>query len=79
MGRPKDSKNPPNFATPLKPAGLSAAASIEWDRLLGEIEASGLQITPAHRAAISLAATIAADITDSWAAVQKDGAYGMGL
>ena len=77
MGRPKNSKNPPNFATPLKPKGLSAAA--EWDRLISEIDASGLQVTPAHRAVISLAATIAADVADAWAAVQKDGAYVMGL
>jgi len=79
MGRPKNSKNPPAFGAPGKPAHLSPVASAEWDKLIGEIEASGLQVTPAHRAAISLAATIAADIADSWAAVQKDGAYVMGL
>ena len=62
MGRPKNSKNPPTFGTPQKPAHLSAVASAEWDKLIKEIDASGLQVTPAHRALISLAATLAADI-----------------
>ncbi len=50
MGRPKRSKTPPVFGTPQKPLHLSDAASAEWDRLMGEINASGLQITPTHRA-----------------------------
>lgn len=62
MGRPKNSPAAPAFGQPAKPANLSPSAAAEWDRLIGEIEASGLQITPAHRALISLAATLAADI-----------------
>jgi phage terminase small subunit len=80
MGRPKNSKNPPTFGTPQKPTHLSPTASAQWDKLIKEIDASGLQVTPAHRAALfSLAATIAADIADAWAAVQKNGAYVMDL
>lgn len=61
--------------TPTKPANLSPRASAAWDRLLGELQEANLLITVAHRAALSMAATIAADIQEAWAAVQKDGAY----
>lgn len=60
---------------PLKPSNLSARASIEWDRLTGELEAAHIEVTPAHRSPLSLASTIAADIADAWAAVEADGAY----
>jgi phage terminase small subunit len=60
---------------PLKPENLSARASKEWDRLAGELEAASIQVTVAHRAPLSLAATIAADIADAWEKVQEDGAY----
>jgi phage terminase small subunit len=60
---------------PLKPAHLSARAAVEWDRLIGELAASQIQVTPAHRSALSLAATIAADIARAWERVQADGAY----
>jgi phage terminase small subunit len=75
MGRtPKKDKNlVPGH--PLKPANLSARAALEWDRLAEELTASGIQVTSAHRSTMSLAATIAADIADAWAAIQRDGAY----
>lgn len=60
---------------PKKTKGLSARASEEWDRLSKELAESGLKVTTAHRSAMSLAATISADIADAWAAIQKDGAY----
>jgi phage terminase small subunit len=60
---------------PLKPASLSPRASAEWDRLVGELEDAHIQVTSAHRTALSMAATIAADIADAWEAVQRDGAY----
>jgi phage terminase small subunit len=62
---------------PAKPDNLSERASTEWDRLVGELAASGIEVTPAHRAHIALAATIAADIADAWKNVQEDGAYVM--
>jgi phage terminase small subunit len=61
--------------TPTKPSGLSAGASQEWDRLITELAAAGLQITAAHRAPLTLAATIAADIKADWAVIQAEGAY----
>jgi phage terminase small subunit len=60
---------------PAKPNNLSARASLEWDRLVGELAASNIRVTPAHRTALSMAATISADIAGAWAAVEKDGAY----
>jgi phage terminase small subunit len=60
---------------PLKPANLSPLASSEWDRLTGELEQAGIQVTAAHRTLLSLAATTAADIKHAWAAIEKDGAY----
>jgi phage terminase small subunit len=61
--------------TPTKPSGLSPGASVEWDRLLAELAAAGLQITAAHRAPLALASTIAADIKTDWAVIQAEGAY----
>ncbi len=61
--------------TPAKPAGLSTRASREWDRLLQELQDAGLQITVAHRAPLTLAATIAADLFTDWEVIKKDGAY----
>lgn len=58
-----------------KPDNLSEEAAKQWDRLKGELEAAGVGLTPAHRAALSMAATIAADITDAWEAIERDGAY----
>src|SRR5580704_17113072 len=60
---------------PVKPAHLSARAAKEWNRIVGELQASGIQVTIAHRAPLSLAATITADIADAWETVQEDGAY----
>ena len=63
---------------PEKPANLSERASIEWDRIVGELETAHIQVTAAHRTPLSLAATIAADVADAWEVVKKDGAYVMG-
>jgi hypothetical protein len=64
--------------TPVKPSGLSALASVEWDRLSQELADTGLQVTVAHRAPLTLAATIAADLKEAWAVIQRDGAYVQG-
>jgi phage terminase small subunit len=61
--------------TPVKPTGLSVQASAEWDRLSSELAASGIQVTVAHRAPLTIAATIAADLAEGWKAVQEDGPY----
>ena len=60
---------------PTKPANLSARASQEWNRLSGELESAGIMVTEAHRGPLAYAATIAADIAQAWAAIEKDGAY----
>ena len=59
---------------PAKPP-LSPRASAEWDRILGEIEAAHIQLTPAHRSILQLAANIAADIADCCDRLAKDGEY----
>ena len=60
---------------PAKPPGLTPAASAEWDRIVGEIEASHIQLTMAHRSVLELAANIAADLGECAARLQKDGEY----
>lgn len=60
---------------PVKSGNLSERASAEWDRLTGELEAAGIQVTTAHRTLLSNAATIAADIAEAWEIVERDGAY----
>src|ERR1035437_5462055 len=60
---------------PLKPSTLSPRAAAEWDRLIGELAASNILVSPGHRALLSLSATIAADIVEAWAAIERDGAY----
>ena len=60
---------------PLKPSTLSPRAAAEWDRLMGELAASNIRVTPGHRSLLSLAATIAADIVEAWSAIRRDGAY----
>jgi P27 family predicted phage terminase small subunit len=61
--------------TPDKPSNLSKYASAEWDRLMSEIEASGIQLSKAHRALVSEAAKIAADMADAWEVIETEGAY----
>jgi phage terminase small subunit len=75
MARPRKQSTAPKAGLPVKPAGLSALAGIEWDRLISEIERSGIQVTPAHRGLITAAATIAADIKTDWAELEREGQY----
>ena len=73
MARMNNQKMTPG--TPEKPLNLSPRAAQEWDRLVAELEASGIHVSKAHRSLISNAATIAADIAEAWAAIEQDGAY----
>ena len=43
--------------------------------ILAELASSGLQLTPAHRALVSLAATLSADIKSCWKRVEEDREY----
>lgn len=60
---------------PLKPTNLSDRAAIEWDRLVSELGGADIRISTAHRALLSLAATVAADISQAWEVVKAEGAY----
>jgi len=61
--------------TPEKSAGLSKLAAREWDRLVGEMQRSGIVLSPAYRSLIEQAATLAADIKAAWGVIQRDGEY----
>jgi phage terminase small subunit len=63
---------------PSKPVGLSEQASAYWDQLVAELAESGIELTPAHRSWLQMAATIADDIRIADARVKKDGAYVQG-
>lgn len=63
----------PIAGEPTKPRGLSAQASIEWDKIVAELSASGLPLTPAHRGLVTLAATLSADIRRCWATLEANG------
>lgn len=60
---------------PEKPAGLSALAAKEWDRLVREMHAAGITLSPAYRAMIAQASTLSADIITAWEALERDGHY----
>jgi P27 family predicted phage terminase small subunit len=61
--------------TPTKPAHLSERASREWDRLTGELVRSRIHLSEAHRATLTLAATVAADIAAMWKVIEVEGLY----
>jgi P27 family predicted phage terminase small subunit len=60
---------------PDKPKNLSERAAAEWDRIMGELHESNIQVAKAHRGLVANAATISADIADAWETVQTEGAY----
>jgi P27 family predicted phage terminase small subunit len=68
-------RNPVKTGTPDKPKHLSAEAAAEWDRLIAELQASGIQLTPAHRAPLETAATTAADMAEAREVIEAEGAY----
>lgn len=48
-------------------------ASQEFDRLLTQLEASGITLSPAHTCTLVAAATLRADIRDCWAVLKDNG------
>jgi|HubBroStandDraft_2_1064218.scaffolds.fasta_scaffold279395_1 hypothetical protein len=60
---------------PAKPPGLTPRAAKEWDRIMTEIEAAQIQITPAHRSILELAANISADMLECLERIARDGEY----
>src|SRR5437868_5084987 len=75
MPRPKKQVISLTPGEPIKPEGLSARASRNWDRLVSEMEKSGIKLIPAFRSAIVQAATIQADLEVAWADIQEHGRY----
>jgi P27 family predicted phage terminase small subunit len=74
---PRSVKTDPNLkaGNPTKPTNLSDGASREWDRLTGELERSRIHLSEGHRATLTLAATVAADIAAMWKVIEKEGLY----
>lgn len=67
-------RKPKQAATDFeKSHNLSPWASAEWDRLLTELEASGITLTPAHRCTLVVCATLRADIRDCWEQIRENG------
>jgi P27 family predicted phage terminase small subunit len=60
---------------PDKPDNLSDRASVQWDRLIDEMERSGIVLIPAYRAALVQAATLMADLAVAWEIIKRDGRY----
>jgi len=58
---------------PDKSSNLSEWASQEWDKLLAELEASGITLSPAHRCTLVVCSTLRADIRDCWAVISANG------
>jgi phage terminase small subunit len=57
----------------VKSANLSPWASQEWDKLLSQLEASGIALSPAHSATLIICATLRADIRDCWTVISANG------
>ncbi len=70
---------PPEFklipGEPFKPRGLSPRAGQEWDKLLGEMRESGIQMCVAYRAALTQACTVLSDLAEAWADIREHGRY----
>src|SRR5437660_12204664 len=58
---------------PVKPARLSPQAAQAWDRLLGQLRASGIELSPAHSVTLSVCSTLCADIADCRQVIQANG------
>jgi len=73
MPRPKQQIIELTPGMPEKPTRLSEAASRHWDRLIREIQDSGVILIPGYRAAITQAAVLQADLETAWADIQQNG------
>lgn len=75
MPRPKKQVKQLTPGMPEKPAGLSTDAARNWDRIVSEMQESGIVLIPAYRAAIVQAATIQADLENAWQDIRENGRY----
>lgn len=75
MPRPKKQVNELNHGLPAKPSHLSQAASGHWDRLVSEMEESGITLIPGFRAILTQAAVLQADLDAAWGDIKENGRY----
>jgi len=52
---------------------LSPEAAEAWDRILGQLAAGGIELSPAHSVTLSMCSTLVADIADCWTVLQENG------
>src|SRR6266478_705899 len=75
LGSHLESTKPPAkllAGEPIKPERLSPQAAEAWDRLLGQLRASGIELSPAHSVTLSACSTLCADIADCWKVLQAN-------
>jgi phage terminase small subunit len=58
---------------PLKSDRLSPQAAEAWDRILGQLSAAGIELSPAHSVTLSVCSTLCADIADCWTVIRANG------
>lgn len=58
---------------PLKSDRLSPQAAEAWDRILGQLRAAGIELSPAHSVTLSVCSTLCADIADCWTVIRANG------
>lgn len=58
---------------PVKSDRLSPQAAQAWDRILSELRAGGIELSPAHSVTLSVCSTLLADIGDCWKVLQENG------
>lgn len=75
MPRPKKQVNKLTTGRPVKPSNLSESASIHWDRLVTEMEDSGILLIPGFRAILVQASVLQADLAAAWEDIEKNGRY----
>src|SRR5271156_4988360 len=76
LGSHLDSTNEPSkmiAGTPEKSDNLSPWASQEFDKLLAQLEASGITLSPAHSCTLVACATLRADIRSCWTVLKENG------
>jgi len=57
----------------LKSDRLSPQAAQAWDRILGQLRAGGIHLSPAHSVTLSVCSTLLADISDCWSVLRANG------
>lgn len=69
---PNQNMNP---GVPDRPANLTGETALAWDRIVGELEESGIQLSKAHRSLLETAAVLVVDMADCRTAAARAGHY----